>query len=206
MYINLLIQCGEQSPGEAWETVKEFEDRGSGIGIMTRSINGGRQLLVEFKVGGIVWRRTLFAVVLPAEAGARTIFDPTQYTIALSTIEGFYHSEVQGREPCLYISTLAGTRYITQSQGIAVMIFEKEQQTFIQSTESMSTEDMARELLTFTEDDYGDDQIGDMSWATKDPDITIELDGIDLSDGKDDFTASAFYDWSGNDEDPDNEG
>jgi len=190
MYINLFIQCGRQSPGEEWETVKEFEDRGSGIGIMTRVIEGGQQLLVEFKTEGIVWRRTLFAVVLPAEAGARTIFDPTQYSIALSTIESFYHAETQGREPCMYISTLAGTRYITQSQGIAVLAFENEQQALIRSSADTSLLDMAKDMLLYTEDEDDDQSsdIGSLGW---------------LHPG--DIDTSAFDNWSDdNDQEPSN--
>ena len=181
MYINMLIQCGEQSSGEIWQAVKEYEDRGSGIGVLSREMSGGKQVMVEFKVSGIVWRRTLFAFVTPAEAGARTVFNETQYDIVLQTIELFYEAETQSREPMLFISTLAGTRYITQSQSLAIMAFEREQRELI-GRGDLSLTDLAKEIaaeLDSSESDK-DESIGTMGWL--DDDLSIFEDWGDDDD------------------------
>ena len=184
MYINLLVQCGRQSPDERWAIVKEFEDRGSGIGILAREMGGGKQVLVEFRVEGIIWRRALFALVVSEAAGARTIFDKIQYEVAIQTVERFYHAETVGREPMMLLMTLAGTRYVTQAQGIAIVAFEKEQQTLINSNKSPDFPIVDFSLEYDPEGDDPESSIGTLGWLD---------DDIDLS---------AFNDWSNDDEEP----
>ncbi len=197
----ILVRQGEQSPGEDWEAIHDLEEHGAGIGILKRRVKIGWELLVEFKVTGIVWRRCLVGILDPTAPGVNYVIMPQFFEMLVESVIALYTTEVTGGFPLLTVAVMTGNTFIPPLRVLAAPAYEARQQQLIEKRGALDLDwgvptSSGAANITFDDVDLSDDDI-DM------PDGDIDISEFTPPD--EDDKPSAFDNWEWMDE-PDNEG
>lgn len=127
MITTYLVRQGSSSAGENWETIYEVEEQGAGIGVLKQKVEYGFNLLVEFKVEGVVWRRCLVGLVDPKTPGVSYTLPESSADMMLEVLHNFYIAETQGGFPLLTLAVMGGNAFIPPLRTLAVGVYENRQ-------------------------------------------------------------------------------